>query len=133
MNSLSNPFLFHLRPWFELQRNLGESAWNAATEASATQVPRGTLYQDETGATWVAQIPGLSASDLELEVEGRVLTLKTKVSAPEGEPTEFEQKLRMNFEVDGDAAQASLVHGLLLVRLPKKASTTAKRIEIAGA
>ncbi len=132
VNSQSNPFLFHLTPWLNIQRSLGEGMVNTLIEGTRPRHAKGNLYQDEDGATWVAQIPGLDASSLELSVEGRVLNLKTKVTSEEGEAPDFEQTLRMPFEVDGDRAEATLKHGLLLVRLPKVQAAKTKRIDIAG-
>ena len=136
VNTRTNPFLFHLGPWLDLQRSLGEGVINTLVEGTKPRPTRGTLYQDEEGATWVAHLPDLRMQDLELTVDGRVLTLNEGCSetadatCEENGKKPFEQVLRMPFDVDSDAAEASNKHGLLIVRLPRAKASQGKRIHI---
>ena len=137
VHSQSNPFLFPFAPWLDIQRSIGDGVLQTLKNGTQSAPTRGHLYHDEEGATWVAQVAGLKAEDLELTVDGRTVLLSmTPKAEGEGEGEEraerFEQKLRMSFDIDGDAAQASLVHGLLLVRLPKRQAPQGKRIPISG-
>ena len=130
VHSQSNPFLIPFTPWLDLQRSIGDGVLKTLKQGTQNTPTRGHLYHDEEGATWVAPASGLQADDLELTVDGRVVLL-SMAAANEGEER-FEQKLRMSFDIDGDAAEANLVHGLLLVRLPKRQAAQGKRIPING-
>jgi len=129
VHTRTNPFLIPFSPWLDLQRTLGEGVMNTLSEGTRPPRSRGNLYQDDDGATWVAQLPGASAEGLELSVEGRVIQLQRK-PADGAEDEGFEQKLRMPFDIDGDSVSAQALHGLLIVRLPKRVEAKGKRIEI---
>lgn len=136
MVSQSNPFLFPFSPFLDLTRDLGSGVLQTLQTGTQGHATRGHLYHDENGATWVAQVTGVRADDLELLVDGRNVQLSS-VAKPEGEATEeheerFEQKLRMAFDIDGDAVEATIWNGMLLVRLPKRQVSQGKRIQIKG-
>ena len=138
VHSQSNPFLFPFASLFDLNRNLGNGVIQTLQEGTKGYATRGHLFHDEDGATWVAHVPGVQADDLELLVDGRNVQLSSSVPTDEGsdeesDPTQverFEQKLRMAFDIDGDRAEATIWHGVLLVRLPKRQVAQGKRIPI---
>ena len=87
------------------------------------------LYvEDPPRAIVHAELAGIDLSDLELHVEGRVLTLSglRKPPAAEGavyqrleiEHGPFRRALDLGVEVDADAASASFHDGILRVELP---------------
>jgi HSP20 family protein len=88
-----------------------------------------------------AELPGLDPKDVEILVEGDVLTIRgEKKSETEDKDRRFsehyygrfERSLRLPFEVEDDKAEASFRNGVLILTLPKPArvAETAKRIAI---
>jgi HSP20 family protein len=90
-----------------------------------------------------AELPGLEQKDVELLVDGDVLTIRgEKRSETEDKGRHFseryygrfERSLALPFEVEEDKAQATFKNGVLTVTLPKsaRAAERAKRIPISG-
>jgi HSP20 family protein len=87
-----------------------------------------------------AAIPGLRPEDLKLEVLGDTVTLRGEVAEPEAEQGHwllrerrhgaFARTLVLPVAVDGNAAEASIEHGVLTVRLPKVAESRPKTIKV---
>lgn len=87
-----------------------------------------------------AAVPGLAAEALKLEVLGDTVTLKGEVAEPAGEEGNwllrerrygaFARTLVLPVAVDGAAAEASVVNGLLTVRLPKVEVARPKTIKV---
>ncbi|NNM71497.1 Hsp20/alpha crystallin family protein [Enterovirga aerilata] len=91
-----------------------------------------------------AELPGLEEKDVEVTVDGDVLTIRgEKRSETEDKDKHFseryygrfERSLSLPFEVDESRAQAGFRNGVLSITLPKsaKAEERAKRIPIGGA
>lgn len=91
----------------------------------------------------VAELPGLSEADIELEVENNVLTLrgeKTEVRSEEGEGHRihiqerrhgrFTRRFTLPRSVSTEGISADFDNGLLSVRMPKMAEARSRRIEI---
>ena len=89
-----------------------------------------------------AHVPGLSEEDLDLGLEGQVLTLKAarKTEVPAGyrplrrERRHFElsRSYRLPSVVDADNVSATLTDGVLTVTLPKTPEQKPRRIAIGG-
>ena len=87
-----------------------------------------------------AEVPGVRADDLDLEVRGKELTLKGRRAKPEGDDLtirrrergagEFTRILELPVAVDSERVAASLRDGVLTVTLPKVASAIPKRIAV---
>jgi len=99
------------------------------------------LYTRENEMLLRAALPGVRASDLELEIHDDVLTLKGRIlEEPELERAAarhlerprgtFSRALRLPFEVDAERVEAHLERGVLEVRLPRAARATPRRIQI---
>ena len=91
--------------------------------------------------TVTAEVPGFNASELEISLEPKRLTLIGKKENKESEKNakaiykenRFSEILRvidLPAEVDADKAVATLKNGVLRLELPKAASAKATRIEI---
>jgi HSP20 family protein len=91
-----------------------------------------------------AELPGLDPKDVEILVEGDVLTIRgEKKSETEDKDRHFseryygrfERSLRLPFEVEDDKAEATFKNGVLTVTLPKsaRAAESTKRIAIKDA
>lgn len=65
----------------------------------------------------VAEVPGVGLKDLELKIQGQVLSLSTKPGARMG----YKKEIELSSEVDAGSLKATCHNGILEVRLRKKA------------
>ncbi len=90
-----------------------------------------------------ATVPGFRAGDIDVAVQGDVLTLSghtdTEEEKNEGDfyirerrRGSFHRSVRLPAAVDSDAANARYENGELTLVLPKRADAVARRIEIKG-
>lgn len=96
------------------------------------------IYEDGTGLTVVADMPGVNREGLDIRVADSILTLTghTKHSTP-GTPIAREYQL-LNFfrqfelsdAVNVDGIRAELKHGVLTLHLPKKEKAKPRQIEV---
>ena len=98
--------------------------------------------REEDDAFYVdAEVPGLSAEDVKVDVEKNVLTLsgERKVEKEEAEGTyrrverhygSFTRSFSLPETVDADNISADLKHGVLELKLPKKEAPTPKQISV---
>ena len=98
------------------------------------------LHEDADAFELTAPVPGLKASDIEIEVEEDVLTLRGKSPEREdgqgefllreiGAPS-FERRLRLPAAVDAAKAEASVENGMLKLRIPKAEEARPKLIPV---
>ncbi|WP_424140303.1 Hsp20/alpha crystallin family protein [Roseomonas chloroacetimidivorans] len=87
----------------------------------------------------VAELPGLEERDVELTLNGDVLTLKGEKKSENESPTyterwhgKFQRSIQLGADVDPDKIEASFKNGVLTVTLPKRpeSQNKAKRIAI---
>lgn len=88
-----------------------------------------------------AELPGLRAEDLDINVVGRDLTLKGARQSAAGEGMtyhrreravgDFMRHLKLPAEVNADAVEASLREGVLLINLPKAEAARPRKISVA--
>lgn len=114
----------------ELFREIGR-----ATEAfeSGDWQPQIDVFENESEVVVLAELPGVALSDIELLVEGNLLTLRGRKQPPTARPGRaryqcvetahgrFERRLRIDASVNSHRASAELRHGLLTVVMPKVA------------
>ena len=103
--------------------------------------PRVDVCEDEAGYRITAELPGLEEKDLEVSLDGDVLTLSgekrdTREREHEGyrhlETTSgrFERRFRLPAEVDPDKVSAKLEHGVLTVTVPKSEAARPRTIRV---
>jgi len=92
-----------------------------------------SVERDENGLHVRAVLPGVAPERLEIEVEGRWLTLRgtraPDASEEDATPT-FTRRLQMPFAIDGEASTAHLEHGVLTLSLPRPAADAPRRIAV---
>jgi len=98
------------------------------------------IFEDAEGITLVADIPGVSKEGLNLQVDNDSLTVHGEVSidTPDGmqalhadvRSKRYERSFSLSNELDVDAIDASLKHGVLQVRIPKRAEVKPRKIEV---
>jgi len=105
-------------------------------------LPPVDIYEDEQGSLIVlADLPGVEPSALDIRVERGILTLqgRAKHMAP-GEPiyrefelTGFFRQFRLPENIDDEAVEAELKHGVLRLYLRRAESAQPRRIEVRAA
>src|SRR4029079_15322929 len=107
--------------------------------------PRIDLQDSEGELRLHADLPGVQPSDLDIRVEGDVLTIRGERKS-ESERNEqnfhvmershgrFQRSIQLPFAPDPDQVQASVREGVLELRIPKRApQERSRRIEVRGA
>ncbi len=129
MERLYDRFL-DLRPF---RRFTEEGEWMPTVDVSETE--REIIVN--------AEVPGVEAKDIDVNLVGDVLTIKGERKREHEEKEEnfhriersygsFYRSLRLPSEVDGEKIMASYKKGVLRISLPKTKKATAKKIEISA-
>ncbi|MDQ3850388.1 MAG: HSP20 family small heat-shock protein [Actinomycetota bacterium] len=109
-------------------------------------IPAADVIVTEQDVTVYMDVPGLTAENLEIEIEDDVLTVSGRREQPYGEQGgdrawghferrfgSFERVLNVPKGLDPDAVEASMVDGVLMLHIPKPEPLKPRRIQIAGA
>ncbi|TVP84838.1 MAG: Hsp20/alpha crystallin family protein [Thioalkalivibrio sp.] len=110
----------------------------AAAQAALT--PPVDVFEDATGITLLADLPGVPKDALHLQVEAETLTIEGEVrlEVPEGmEATHAEVGLpryrrvfTLSRELDTEKVSAEFRNGVLTLRIPKAEHAQPRRIEV---
>lgn len=109
------------------------------TESSGPQLPRITSRSDETGYVLEAEVPGLGPGDVDVTIDDGVVTLRACAAGEETSDdgrtqrrfaTGFVRSFRIPPDVDAEAIEANLEHGVLALRLPKAAAASPRQIPV---
>lgn len=142
---------FPTSPFAELERMRGlfDELFSDAGAADIRSVPRGTFPTVNVGATddavtVYAFVPGVDPGDLEVNVEGNLLTLSgRRDTTTDGDNRNYYRRERFSGEfrrgitlpegLDGDKARARMRNGVLELTLPKREEVQPRRIQISAA
>ncbi len=112
----------------------------ARAAAESALMPPVDVFEDATGITLLADLPGVPKDRLHLQVEAEALTIEAEVAleVPEGmEATHAEVNLpryrrvfTLSRELDTDKVSAEFRNGVLTLRIPKAEHAQPKRIEV---
>ncbi len=114
----------------------------AAEQKRLEQVvrPPVDIFEDESGITVHADMPGVSKERLNVKVEGDTLSIEGTVDIPmpenmeplyaEVRATRYERSFTLSPEMDVDKVEASLKNGVLTLRIPKREEHKPKKIEV---
>jgi HSP20 family protein len=132
-----------VRPFFRPFRLLEEVEQMARTAFDTDMTPKTDMFEEEDQLVIKAEMPGVGKKDLDISLEGDVLTIKAekKEEKEEGEKgttnytreRRFGQYIRymtLPSRVDADNITATLKKGLLEIRMPKAEAPKPKQIEI---
>lgn len=105
------------------------------------RLPLDVIVDDE-GYTVLADVPGMSAEDVRIELEDGILTLQAQPEAEiEGKgralwrerPTgAFSRRLQLREVIDQESIEAWVEDGVLTVRLQKAEEARPRKIEVQG-
>lgn len=103
-------------------------------------VPSVDIYEDETGFTLVADLPGVSKERLGVKVNGDNLLIEGEVSVPSPQGMEllyaeipassYQRSFTLSRELDAAKIEANLKDGVLKLRIPKAEEARPRRIDI---
>lgn len=117
------------------QRAFGFDWPSAPAAGSAFEVT-----PDADGVTVRAELPGVDPAAIAINVEGRTLTISAERKSEE-RPTgayrlreraygQFSRSLRLADDLDAENVSADAKHGVLTVRIPKRAEAKPRQIEV---
>ena len=102
--------------------------------------PAVDIFEDNTGITLLADMPGVSKERLDIQVDKDTLSIAGDVdlSMPEGmealhadiRSTRYERGFALSSEMDTDQIEAGLRDGVLSLRIPKRAELQPRKIEV---
>ena len=142
-------------PLFQLQREIDRvfedvfsgdgSSTAGGRSGSMMNAPRIDLQDSEGELRLHADLPGVQPADLDIRIEGDVLTIRGERKS-QGERNEqnfhvmershgrFQRSIQLPFAPDAEQVQATVREGVLEVRIPKRApQERSRRIEVRGA
>lgn len=109
-------------------------------EQERTIRPAVDIFEDETGITVEADMPGVSREQLDIQIDRDTLTIegKAKIQMPEGleaiyadvQSTRYRRSFTLSRELDGEQADATLEEGVLKLRIPKREQFQPRKIEV---
>tara|TARA_R110002096_G_scaffold376724_2_gene570455 strand:+ start:1742 stop:2152 length:411 start_codon:yes stop_codon:yes gene_type:complete len=94
---------------------------------------RADFFEGPDGFHTVFELPGVSKSDVNLELENSVLRVSGTLKEKRGEDEtnyQFSRSLAVPDEVDPSKISAEMKDGLLTINLPKREETKARTIEV---
>jgi len=109
-------------------------------ESQRAVLPRVDVYEDSSGITLLADLPGVPRDNLEIKVEGDTLWIEGTVQplTPEGleavyaevRVPRFRRRFTLSRELDAGKVDASLKDGVLTLRIPKQEHAQPRRISV---
>lgn len=118
-----------------VRRAFGFDRLPAAPAASALEV-----LPDADGVTIRAELPGVDPAAIAINVEGRTLTVKAERHDEKREQGSYQLReraygsfahaFRLSDDLDAEAVSAEAKHGVLTVRVPKRAEAKPRQIEV---
>lgn len=109
-------------------------------EQRPANLPAVDIFEDATGVTVVADLPGVTKDTLNIKVESEVLIIEGQASVPvpadvrlihcELREPLFRRSFRLGPEFDKDAISASLKHGVLTLQVPRIREAQPRQIPV---
>jgi len=129
----------------ELGRFFGEPLEQALTGMHSVPV---NMAGNEDGLSLSMELPGFSRDDIDLQVEGRVLTVTATVAKKDVEQADAEpvtswvmkqrdvrdvtRRVDLPFEIELEHVKARMEHGVLHIDLPRREASKPRKISIEG-
>ena len=116
------------------------SAAEERTEAGKFFSPYTDIYESEQEVLVTMEVPGVDKAAIDIQLEKGVLTVTANIDSRKYEDLEpiyteynvgnFVRNFTLSTKIDSNKIEASVVDGVLTVRLPKVAEALPKRIAI---
>lgn len=120
-------------------RALARSAQSTSALHTTRVVPPCDIYESQDELLVVADLPGVSADSLQIDLEGGELTVtgsrdvrldQGTVVGTEYRTCEFERRFTVPGGIDAERIKAEIKHGVLVLHLPKSEALKPRRIEV---
>ena len=109
--------------------------------ASTSFMPRLDIYEEKDELVIKAELPGVRKQDLDINLEGDILTIKAEKKSEEiaEDATyysrerhfgQFSRSISLPFYVDADKISATFKSGILAIRLPKAEEAKSRHVEV---
>jgi HSP20 family molecular chaperone IbpA len=115
-------------------------ATQQAQEQEAAIRPAVDIFEDDTGITVRADMPGVSREQLDVQIDSDSLSIagNAEIPMPVGmdaiyadiRSTRYQRSFSLSRELDGNNIQASLKDGVLTLRIPKREEHKPRKIEV---
>lgn len=115
----------------------------AVTESKETERPIRPpvdIFEDATGITLQADMPGVAKDRLDVKIDNDTLSIEggMDIAMPAGmealyadvRSTHYQRNFSLSSELDGDKVEASLKDGVLILRIPKREKYKPRKIEV---
>ena len=128
------------------QNMTSAASTTAAAKTSRKQEPQRAVlpavdvFEDASGITLLADMPGVSKEELDVHVDGDALSIEGSVqqATPEGleamyaelRVPRYRRSFTLSKELDTSRIDANLKDGVLTVRIPKQAQAQSRRIAV---
>lgn len=103
-------------------------------------LPAVDIFENESGITVQADMPGVSRDHLDVHVDSDTLSIEGRavIAMPEGmdavhadiQSTTYRRSFSLSRELDGDRIEAGLKDGVLTLHIPRREEHKPRRIEV---
>ena len=93
--------------------------------------PAVDIYETQDELVFLADLPGVDESSLQLEVSRGVLTLEGEIQdGAADKQRSYYRQFTLSDRIDADAGKATMKDGVLTLRLPKSEAAKPKKIAV---
>ena len=113
---------------------------SAPSRTAPALMPPVDIFEDASGITLLADLPGVARDQLRIDVDGRHLTIEAPLSLGEASSlspvytevraNHFRRSFELSGELDSAAIDAGLKDGVLTLRIPKLEQAKPRRIDV---
>ena len=110
------------------------------TRQAPALLPPVDIFEDGSGITLVADLPGVSREDLSIGVDGRNLTIEAPLRLGEADSlvsvyaevraNQFRRSFELSSDLDTARIDAGLRDGVLTLRIPKLEQAKPRRVDV---
>jgi HSP20 family molecular chaperone IbpA len=123
-----------------MQAQQTQNAQNAGARTAPALLPPVDIYEDASGITLLADLPGVGREDLAIGVDGRNLTIEAPLKLGEADSltpvyaevraNHFRRSFELSSDLDTTKIDAGLRDGVLTLRIPKSEQAQPRRIDV---
>jgi HSP20 family protein len=134
-----NPFWQDM-PRFQREMSRFFDEFGPARNMYSSSFPLMNVYTDKEGAAVMAEVPGVSQENIEINVAGETLSISGEVGQAENEQTayhrqeraygKFSRSIELPFPVETDHVEARLEKGILTIHLPRAEEDKPRQIQV---
>ena len=126
----------------EVSTSEREGGQPSRAQSSATVMPPVDIFEDESGFTVIADMPGVSKDQLNVKITGDSLLIEGTASVPdigsmeliygEVQIPQYRRSFTLSRELDPSKIEAKLANGVLRLRIPKGEEAKPRRIDVSA-